>query len=399
MDDIKRRDPRKEQILRNRLHPQYDEMAVDHDLLMSGGTNRKNPHKQGYLSAEGIKRIDRSGAAVAAAGIAKKQQEQSLPLRAIVNPSSHIVVFSDSDSAKLTVLDKDMLGLAHSLADDGTAVIMINLHSREDDLASAGADRALALDAANYSPDSWLGILQTIETELSPKHWIFADGTLVGGDLARRLAVSLGVRPVTRGKLYAEGTLNCGGGDASKSVNRKLSRILLVEEQVADPIAGFITEASSLDVAEVAGVIPKVTDLGDVAVDPADIPLAETRFILSGGNGIRNWALFHQCAQALGATEGASRVAVDNGHMPRTTQVGATGTYVNAKVYVAVGISGAIQHLQGMTTCETVIALNTDANCDMIKRADLSIIADSSEVMQALVDATAGGKGELDNVG
>ena len=399
MEDIKRRDPRREHILRNRLHPRHGEVAVDDDHLMSGGTNRKNPHKVGYLSAEGIKRIDRSGAGVSAAGVAKKQHAHSLPLRAIAHPANYIVVFSDSDSAKLTVLDKDMLGLAHSLADDSTAVVMINLHRREDDLASAGADRVVTLDAASYSPDSWMAMLHVIETELSPQHWIFSDGTLVGGDLARRLAVSLAVRPVTRGKLFADAMLNCGGGDTSKSVNRKLSRILLVEEQVADPIAAFITEAASLDIAEAGSIIPKVTDLGGVAVDPADIPLAETRFILSGGNGIRNWALFHQCAQALGATEGASRVAVDNGHMPRVTQVGATGTYVNAKVYIAVGISGAIQHLQGMTTCETVIALNTDSNCDMIKRADLSIIADSSEVMQALVEATTGGKGELDNVG
>lgn len=106
---------------------------------------------------------------------------------------------------------------------------------------------------------------------------------------------------------------------------------------------------------------------------------------MSAGNGIHNWDKFHEAAQKLGATEGASRVAVDDGFMPRHRQVGATGSWVTARVYIAVGISGAIQHLQGIGACDKVIAINTDAGCDMVKRADLSVIADSNEFLQALV--------------
>ncbi|WP_134591120.1 FAD-binding protein, partial [Pseudomonas aeruginosa] len=90
-------------------------------------------------------------------------------------------------------------------------------------------------------------------------------------------------------------------------------------------------------------------------------------------------------AAVLGATEGASRVAVDDGHMPRNRQVGATGTWVTARVYLAVGISGAIQHLQGIGACDKVVAVNRDAGCDMIKRADLSVIGDSTEILRALI--------------
>ena len=118
--------------------------------------------------------------------------------------------------------------------------------------------------------------------------------------------------------------------------------------------------------------------------------LAEAEFILSAGNGIDDWDAFHHAARVLGATEGASRVAVDNGFMPRDRQVGATGTWVTARVYLAVGISGAIQHLQGIQQCDKVVALNTDAGCDMVKRADLAVIADSSEVLAALVDMVEG---------
>ena len=123
-----------------------------------------------------------------------------------------------------------------------------------------------------------------------------------------------------------------------------------------------------------------------MAVDPAQIPMAESEFILSGGNGVKDWALFHRAAVTLGATEGASRVAVDDGHMPRARQGGATGTWVTARVYMAVGISGAIQHLQGIGACDKVVAVNLDPGCDMIKRADLAVIGDSAAILQALIE-------------
>ncbi|MBU2282092.1 MAG: electron transfer flavoprotein subunit alpha/FixB family protein, partial [Gammaproteobacteria bacterium] len=132
--------------------------------------------------------------------------------------------------------------------------------------------------------------------------------------------------------------------------------------------------------------LPRIEDLGAVAVDPALIPMAEAEFILSGGNGVKDWDQFHHAAEALGATEGASRVAVDDGFMPRNRQVGATGTWVTARVYLAIGISGAIQHLQGISACDKVVAINMDPGCDMIKRADLSVIGDSREILAALVE-------------
>lgn len=73
--------------------------------------------------------------------------------------------------------------------------------------------------------------------------------------------------------------------------------------------------------------------------------------------------------------------------MPRHRQVGATGTWVTADVYLAVGISGAIQHMQGIGQCRKVIAVNTDPNCDMVKRADLSFIIDSQVFLEALLNA------------
>ncbi len=239
MDEIKRVDPRQQRILRNRLHPEHD-AAVSADSVSASGLLRKNPHQQGYLSAEGIKRIDRSGAAAQITGQAKKTQAVTLPLRSVATPTDYIVVFSDADSEKLTVLDKDMLGLAHQLAHDSTAVLLITLHPRNDDLAAAGADRVLMLgNGEQFAPDNWLATLLALHDSLNVHHWIMADGSLVGGHLARLLAANLGVRPVTRGKLFADEALTCGGGDPSLQVQRELSPVLLVEEQVADRLRGL----------------------------------------------------------------------------------------------------------------------------------------------------------------
>src|SRR5581483_1404626 len=86
---------------------------------------------------------------------------------------------------------------------------------------------------------------------------------------------------------------------------------------------------------------------------------------------------------------GASRVAVDNGHFTRDKQVGATGKTVNASVYIAIGISGAVQHLQGIKDCRHVIAVNLDASAPIVKRANLTVIADAKETIAALNEAAA----------
>jgi electron transfer flavoprotein alpha subunit len=184
-------------------------------------------------------------------------------------------------------------------------------------------------------------------------------------------------------------------GAGQQDIARGLPRLILAAAECAEPVDETRHEALPVQLSTaVARSLPRIEDLGAVAVDPAAIPMAEAEFIFSGGNGVKDWDLFHRTAAALGATEGASRVAVDDGFMGRDRQVGASGTWVTARVYVAVGISGAIQHLQGIGACDKVIAINLDAGCDMIKRADLSVIGESAEILQALIAAMAAYRNE-----
>ncbi|WP_348686439.1 FAD-binding protein [uncultured Cobetia sp.] len=191
---------------------------------------------------------------------------------------------------------------------------------------------------------------------------------------------------IGRGELV-EVSVTGRSGNGQQDLTRPLTRIVLCEAECAEPVEDVRHAALPLEweAASTARAVPDVIeDLGPVAVDPSAIALGEAEFILSAGNGIRDWDGFHRAASLLGATEGASRVAVDDGFMPRARQVGATGTWVTARVYVAVGISGAIQHLQGIQRCDKVVAINTDGGCDMVKRADLSVIGDAGAILASL---------------
>lgn len=395
MSDIIRRDPRAEWIARNRLHPLHAAMqsAQGGEVRWMGpnGLIRKNPHAVGFIGPNGVRRIDRSGGQQGSAGKRSSAPEVvQLPLQVIEQPAFYIAVVPDMVGGRLSSHDRDLLGLARKLAGEGGAVLAIVFgEHKESTFDTAGVDRLLQVEGdeyEGYAPEQRVLALRAVDGQFVPRHWLLPDSRTGGGELGRRLAASLGERPATR-VWQAEGERCIGrAGAGQQDLQRPLARLILAAAECAEPVSETRHEARPVALeGGVARNLPRIEDLGPVAVDPAQIPMAEAEFILSGGNGVRDWDLFHRAAAALGATEGASRVAVDDGHMPRNRQVGATGTWVTARVYLAVGISGAIQHLQGIGACDKVVAVNMDPGCDMIKRADLSVIGDSTAILQALV--------------
>ncbi|WP_044871137.1 electron transfer flavoprotein subunit alpha/FixB family protein [Pseudomonas sp. LFM046] len=395
MSDIIRRDPRAEWIARNRLHPLHAAMQTQGQTSWMGpnGLIRKNPHAAaaGFIGPNGLKRIDRSGAQQGTAGKRSTATEVvQLPLHVVEQPAFHICVVPDMVGGRLSSHDKDLLGLANKLAgNDGAVVVVLFGEDKESAFDTAGVDRIVRIDGGEfdgYSPEARVLALSAVESQLAPRHWLLPDSRTGGGELGRRLAAKLGERPATRVWQVANEQATGRAGAGREDLVRAVPRLILAAAECAEPVSETRHEARALELsANIAHSLPRIEDLGPVAVDPAQIPMAEAEFILSGGNGVKDWDLFHQAAAALGATEGASRVAVDDGFMPRNRQVGATGTWVTARVYLAVGISGAIQHLQGIGACDKVVAVNMDPGCDMIKRADLSVIGDSAAVLTALI--------------
>ena len=120
--------------------------------------------------------------------------------------------------------------------------------------------------------------------------------------------------------------------------------------------------------------------------------LAESDIIISGGRGLKsreNFRLLFECAKHMNASVGASRVAVDNGWVPYAMQVGQTGIKVNHKVYIAVGISGSVQHFAGMKSTKMIIAINTDENAAIMANCDYYAVGDLFEILPELEKALA----------
>jgi len=359
---------------------------------MSEVIARINPRRPFHVTAEGLKRIVLGEAGQGGAvHVATHREAAPKPLRLTVAPGAYILVIAHSDRGALDAHGHQAIAAAALLADAATAVTVLVLGELTEDLAAFGADQihvAAACDKARFNPDLELALASELVARLNPRHIILPDNGFGDGDLGRRLAARLDLAAASHVVELRPDAVAAYRQSGAQLARRDLPRLILLDADTTDTALPFrgIGEIVPLTIPAVAD--SAYTDLGTPPIDAARLGLEEADFIVSAGNGVSDVATLLALAKTFDAAIGASRVAVDDGKFRRDQQVGATGKTVSANVYMAIGISGAVQHLQGIKAVRHVIAINTDASAPIAGRADLTVVDDAQAVMQELLEAT-----------
>lgn len=310
-----------------------------------------------------------------------------------------ILAVTEQRNGALRKVSQEVVAAARRLAgNDGTVAALVlggSGVSGTEALGQAGADKILLAardDFALYNPDGYAATIAAVAPGYDAV--VFA-ATATGRDLAPRAAARLGqglatdvteiaqdggqivvTRPIYAGKVLQK--LKLTGTPALLSVRPNTFR----------PEAG--NRAGASETVVVPDFTARVTVKEIKAPASAAMDVAEAPVVVSGGRGLKepaNFALLEDLAAALGnAAVGASRAVVDAGWRDHATQVGQTGKTVSPNLYVAVGISGAIQHLAGMRTAKTIVAINRDKDAPIFKVADYGIVGDLFEIVPRLTE-------------
>jgi electron transfer flavoprotein alpha subunit len=278
------------------------------------------------------------------------------------------------------------------------AIVGHDLGDEPDALGGYGAGTVYVLEDAAlkfYNAESSTKALLPLIEKLSPR-FVLLSHTPTGRDLAPHLAVKLNGALATDctavefsgDEVTAKRPVFAGKAIATVEFVGDGPRILTVRPNALGAGEESGGEAEVLDEpVDVAGLQSQTTNLEQGASERPDV--TEASIVVSGGRSLKssdNFKILEDLADTMGAAVGASRAAVDAGYRPHRDQVGQTGKVVSPNLYLAFGISGAIQHLAGMRTSKHIVAVNTDADAPIFQLADLGIVGDLFEVVPAMTE-------------
>lgn len=323
-----------------------------------------------------------------------------------VTKYSGVWVFAEQKDGEPESISYELLGVGRKLADArntelSAVIIGNNLDEACKKLISRGADRVYVVDDESlekYNDQSYSGIFTQLIYKNKPEI-VLLGATTYGRSLAPKVAsrINTGLtadctkleidpkdgkllqtRPAFGGNLMA--TIICPNHRPQMAtVRHKVMKELEADESRTGEIIRPEVDIPKDTVIKVKDVVKTITEM---------VPLSEADIIVSGGRGMGdpgNFALINELAEVLGGAVGASRATVDAGWIEYNHQVGQTGQTVGPQVYFACGISGAIQHLAGMSSSDTIIAINKNPDAPIFKVANFGIVGDVMEILPLLI--------------
>ncbi len=322
--------------------------------------------------------------------------------------AANVLVFAERRGGEVKRAALEMLGVARRLADaSGGRVDVLAVGPGAagcaPGLAAHGADRVFACEAPfmeTYAPEAYAAALAEAARK-GEADVVLVASTAMGRDLAPRAAARLGVGCLSDlveidaapgGGLRGRRSVYSGKAIATVSVPAGVRPALASLRPNVFPVPAAAAGRSAAVVPFDSPVPESALRVRTVRVEKGaeqELDVAEAKIIVSGGRGLKgpeNFSLVRDLAQALGGAVGASRAVVDQGWIGHAHQVGQTGKVVSPDLYVACGISGAIQHLAGMSSSKVIVAVNKDPEAPIFKVADYGIVGDALEVLPKLTE-------------
>jgi electron transfer flavoprotein alpha subunit len=307
-----------------------------------------------------------------------------------------VLVLVEHDEGSTKKVTYEMLSKARSLGEPVAVFVGQGLDAARDGLARHGATAVHAGTGEGWSNQLGEPLADALEAaaDRAQPAAVLVASTPGGKDAGARLAARKGWGMLADivdldGDLVA--TQNVFGGATTVRARVRTGTPVFAVKPNSFPVEEAPAEPEVVDLGARSGVgydTSRVTD--QVVQEQGGRPdVAEAEIVVSGGRGLQdpsNFALVEALADALGAAVGASRAAVDAGWYPHQHQVGQTGKTVSPQLYVAVGISGAIQHRAGMQTSKTIVAINKDADAPIFAISDFGVVGDLFKVVPRLTD-------------
>jgi electron transfer flavoprotein alpha subunit len=314
--------------------------------------------------------------------------------------TNNILAVAEEREGTLRKVSYELVTVAKEMAKGlGGAVEAIvignNVGACAEALAKTGVAKVYHADSpalAHFAPEVFAATLADALRKAAPSV-VLMPATGWGKELGAKVAAKLdwGVATDCTSFQVEGGTLifkrPVYAGKAMATIKAKSLPVIASIRPNIFPPAPAESAAAPIEKVEVAAVTPRAKVVEKVKKEAVDVDLAEAKIVVSGGRGAKSpegFVQVREIAKMLGAAVGASRAAVDAGWIDYSTQVGQTGKTVAPQLYIALGISGAIQHLAGMSSSKVIVAVNKDPDAPIFQAADYGIIADMFEVMPVL---------------